>query len=495
MMGIVRITATVVLLFTLCSSGLLASGFENTGFGTAATGMGGAFRAIANDWTAAYYNPAGYAFVLDNQLGANLGLFHNRHELTPDYWFRDDYGNRYKNGFLNDITLFNHHEILNNPAAGFILRLPVWGETIFGLSAYQPFDYAISWKLYDPDGADFSSYNENASSALPDDQYRTDLDVVAFQLTAGREFVPDRLALGLGLQLLRADLILNDLTLRQNPRSGLVAERPRDRIPEFTHNDGMGWGFGLTGGMLWKPNEKLNLALTARLPFDITIDGTTELRFILPKVQNLPQPIAPLNSVDYYFVKGAVVTLESDMETKLKLPPSVAAGFAYDVTEKLTVALDAEYTFWSRYDGLDFTYSNFRGFDNIYEDSARDFFTVDLSRPADWSDAGKVMAGVTYAYADFLTLLCGASFDQSSMRDALDFSPQFIDTGDKYSFNGGLIAHIDNKWDVGLITGYTHCPDLGIDLNDADDDGIFESFPGEYKAATYKTSLSFNYRF
>ena len=52
-MGIIRLTASVLLLFGCLSPGLFASGFENTGIGTKARGMGGAFRAIADDWTAA----------------------------------------------------------------------------------------------------------------------------------------------------------------------------------------------------------------------------------------------------------------------------------------------------------------------------------------------------------------------------------------------------------------------------------------------------------
>jgi thiamine transport system substrate-binding protein len=54
-MRFVRFAGCVLLLLALCSPGLLASGFENTGLGTTARGMGGAFRAVADDWSAAYY--------------------------------------------------------------------------------------------------------------------------------------------------------------------------------------------------------------------------------------------------------------------------------------------------------------------------------------------------------------------------------------------------------------------------------------------------------
>ncbi|MEA3297267.1 MAG: hypothetical protein U9R56_05330, partial [candidate division Zixibacteria bacterium] len=60
-MGIIRFSTAVLIGLMLLSSGLIASGLDGLGVGTKATAMGGAFRAIANDWTAAYYNPAGYA--------------------------------------------------------------------------------------------------------------------------------------------------------------------------------------------------------------------------------------------------------------------------------------------------------------------------------------------------------------------------------------------------------------------------------------------------
>jgi long-chain fatty acid transport protein len=492
-MGIARLAVTVLLLLGLIVPGTLASGFENTGLGTYARGMGGAFRAVANDWTAAYYNPAGYAWVLDNQLGSALGLMHNRHELAPDYWLRDGFGNQYKTGVLNDVSLFNKHEILNNPSAGFIVRLPVWGETVFGLSAYQPFDYAISWNLYDIDGAGFRSYSDSTAGQLPSNQFLSNLDVVAFQLTAAREFSPERLALGIGLQIMRADLNWNDLVLRQNPRPGLVGQRPRDQIPEFVNNDGMGWGFGLTGGAMWKPTEKLNVAVTARLPFEITVDGTTAFKFVLPKNALLRDQVS-LNSVDRLFLSGASVNLESDMEVKLKLPPSIAGGLAYEVTEKLTVALDAEYTLWSQYEGLDFTYTNFTGSSSIFVDSMIDFFTANPSHPSEWDNAGKIMVGVSYAVTDYLTLLGGVSDDQSPIRDTEERTPQLVDTGDKLGFNAGLVAHLD-RWDVGFVTSYYDSQDLSVGLVDVNDDGIADSFPGEYQSATYETILSFNYRF
>ena len=80
------------------------------------------------------------------------------------------------------------------------------------------------------------------------------------------------------------------------------------------------------------------------------------------------------------------------------------------------------------------------------------------------------------------------------MRNTAERIPQFVDTGDKYGFNLGFVAHVE-QWDIGLITSYFAYPDLQTPLVDVDNDGLDDSFPGDYKAATYETVLSLNYRF
>jgi long-chain fatty acid transport protein len=492
-MRIARLATLVFTLLAIIPLGLHASGFENTGLGTTARGMGGAFRAVANDWTAAYYNPAGYAYIVDNQLGGALALFNLRNEITPDYAAVDDFGNEYGWGIVNGQTVYNYHRVLNNPSAGFIVRLPVWGETVFGLSAYQPFDQNITWRLYALDGSLLTAYNPDAvnNRLVPSTHYQNDLDVVAFQLTAGHEFIENQLALGVGLQLLRGDLHFRDLNFRDNPREGTVADRPRDRIPEFTDNSGMGWGFGLRAGLLYKLNDQLDIGVTGYLPFDITIDGNTDFTFVMPYIEPLQRGDIAADSPDTLFANGQIARFQSDFKAKLRLPASFGGGIAFRPTEKLLVALDAEYTLWSHYDGLAFDYSSFLGVSSI----ETEWFTQNLTSPVEWKDAGKVALGLSYDIADQLTLLAGGSADQSPSRDSREITPQFMDLGTKYGFDIGGILHI-NQWYLGFATSYYDYPDLNVQgLTDPNGDNVFDNFPGEYKAQTYETVLSVGYRF
>ncbi len=498
-MGIARFVAAIFIVGILLASPSYAGGFENSGIGTRANGMAGAFRATADDWTAAYYNPAGYAYIWDNQLSANLALVHYRDEITPDY----RWGGVYETGIYNDRTNFNAHEILSNPSGGFVLRLPIWDETVWGLSAYQPFDHNVTWTMFSP----LPAYNDSIN--VPADQYRTNLDVVAFQLTVAREFMEEKLSLGLGLQLLRGDLIYTNLFFRENPISSntdptydIIADYPYDRIPQWSSNNGNGFGFGVTAGMLYKVNKKLSVGISASVPSSLTLTGTAQNEFYLPKNNTLWEnadsaAIANPGSVGQLFLSGDKIITESDFEAKLDLPASVGIGFAYQLTEKLRVALDAKYTLWSVYKGLEFTYSNTTGLSGPADTAtvARTFFTQNISAPVDWENSGTVMLGVEYKFADYLTLFGGGSVDQSPARSATQFTPQFIDNGTKTGINFGLQFHIE-RWDLGFMSSYTSQPDLSVVGFDGLDDGLVaQRFPGDYKSDRYESALSINYRF
>ncbi len=491
-MGFVKYLTMFLLIIALFSVSVNASSFEISGVGTKARGMAGAFRGIADDWTAAYYNPAGYAFIYDNQLGANMAFFHNRFEMDPDYRFGS-----YEFGFYNDRVNYNLHEILSNPSGGFILRLPFWGEISAGLSAFQLFDRNITWQLYEIPLA----YNDNLS--LPDDQYKNNLDVVAFQLTIAREVIEDKVSFGLGLQLLRADLFYNSTIFRDNLYGEPLGIRPWDKVVEWNKNDGNGYGFGLNTGLMIKLNEKLNIGINAKIPFEITVNGTSRLEFFMPSIYSVdsigidsPENIGTVGNL---FVGGYHLKDVAEFETKLKLPASLGFGLAYDVSEKLKVSLDAEYTLWSQYEGLNFTFTNHSGLTGAgnTNQSANDYFLSDLSYPVDWENAGKVAFGLSYDFSDRFTFLGGVSDDQSPARVNSLLTPQFIDTGDKITISTGVIIH-HQQWDFGVVTSYTKYPDLDISALtnlDEDENNLYDNINGLYKGAYYETIFSFNYRF
>jgi hypothetical protein len=61
-------------LATLLATDAFAGGYSVSAVGVRARSMGGAFRAVADDWSAIYYNPAGLAKIEESQLNLSLNL-------------------------------------------------------------------------------------------------------------------------------------------------------------------------------------------------------------------------------------------------------------------------------------------------------------------------------------------------------------------------------------------------------------------------------------
>ncbi len=493
-MGIRKIAVGALLGLALISPRIGASGFENTAVGTSAQAMGGAFRSIADDWTAAYYNPAGLAFQQDNSLGAYASFAQNRNSVTPNYRYYDASGNVYETGMFNGTSVNNFHQIYYTPGSGLVTKMPMGkGEVVIGLAAYQPFDANISWQLFRP----LYAYNDSASGLYPTNQFKNNLDVVAFQFTAAKTTADQKFGYGLGLQLLRADLNYNDLVFRDNPLESPISDRPFDHIPQFVDADGNGWGFGIRAGMMYKFN-KGTLGLTAAVPFDITIKGNANLNFLLPRNLTAQRTggYTP-GSAEYLFTSGASVKLLSEFETKLKLPASFGAALSYRLTEKLLVAIDAELMMWSKFDGFVFDYSGTTGFPvGGTSQAISSYLTASTDRPAEWKSAGKVAVGLKYDWKPKLSLLAGGSYDQSADKDHSSSSPQMFDTGNKLGLNAGAMLHATPRFDCSMALSYRHYPDLSVNgFYDLNGDGVVDSFPGDYKAETVETVLSFQYRF
>jgi len=484
-MTVLRCSAFCLLLLILIIPNAFGSGFTFDGLGVKARGMGGAFRALADDWSAAYYNPAGYSRIQDNTIAGNLAVFHDRYSIKPDVLW----GGEYETGFLNGQEIYNHYAVLNVPQGAILARLPVWGETVFGLSIIQLFDQNQSWELY----RNIAAY---AQSKFPRFQYYNNLDVVAFQVTAAREFMDERLSLGLGLAVLRGDLIYNSVVLRDNPFTELD-HRPWEKIPQWYNNDGKGWGFGFRIGGLYRVNDNVDVGLVFSGPASINISGSTEFNTYM--ADNLTaiedRNYSPV-SEEYYFLHGEIQHSRSDFETTLDLPASIGAGVAVRVNPKLTLDLDLEMTFWSRFKGFDFKFSNFDSLALPPENFTRlrSIIMTDISSPVEWQDAGRLMLGANYRLRDYVDLRGGFSVDQTAVKNET-LIPQFMDLYTKYSLSLG-IGFETGFWHLDLATSYTHNGDAeATAMSYYNDDNLMDNLPGYYKADIYQTVLGISYRF
>ncbi len=467
-----------LLILGLFWSGAFGSGFTFDGLGVKARGMGGAFRAIADDWSAAYYNPAGLTGITDNIMAGNITFIHNRFSTKQNV----EWGGWQESGYINNRDLYNHHTILNVPQVGTVVPLPIWGETVFGFSIMQIFDQNHSWELFQS----IDAYNQKA---FPTHQFYNNLDVVAFQLSAAREFMEEQLSVGVGLSLLRGDLIYTGLSLLNNP---MPTHRPYEKIPQWYKHDGMGWGFGYKLGLMYHLNEKIDLALVATGPSSINLSGDFSSMYY---IGDSPTETGNELTDENYFTSGIVQETSADFETSLDLPASIAGGIAYRVNDKLIVDLDVELTFWSAFEGFDFTYTGLSGLpDTNYPVAIALMDQSSFSVPVNWTNAGRVMLGADYKLKDYVSLRCGGSIDQTAITDET-FIPQFMDLYTKYSFGVGVGFEI-NYWQLDLTTTYTHHKKVDIQsISYYNDDLLMDNVPALYKADNYQTIFGVSYRF
>ncbi len=499
-MGHKRYAAASFLILLLALSSAHSGGFTFDGIGVKAQGMGGAFRAVADDWSAAYYNPAGYGWIQDNMLSGNLALFHNRYYVTPEF----KWGGQFASGYYNDIRLPNSHAIHNVPQVAALIRLPVANdEMVFGFSIIQSFDQNLDWTTV----FGFHDIEMYGMRDIGPRQFYNNFDVVDAQLTAARTFLDDdKLSVGLGIGLRRVDLKFSNLVLRRNPLLdnpdfGSYVERPYERVPQWYENDGNGYGFCYRLGLMYAINEKTKVGLTYSGKSTITVDGSGTSVFFMGDNASLLSNNTLWTEVteQYHFFAGENFTNMYDFKADVDVPAVFGGGISYQFNERLLLAADFEYVLWSQFKGFEFKSSNYSG---VYDDFRFANFTYlndslmrrDISYPVKWDDAMKFMAGANYQVNGYTQARVGFAYDQSPISE-MTLTPHFVDLGNKITFSAGLSFDIE-VWRVEIAGTYTHHPDLTVgELDEVNGDDLIDNFPGLYEANTFQTVLGFTYRF
>lgn len=189
----------LLVLCTLCVFSLpaLGSGFPDTyAFSVRSLALGGAFTAVADDFSAAYYNPAGLAQFTGNRV--NLEYLYTSPQIDVKTLDGEDLIIRLSNG-----------EVKNNPTeykggSGLDLRIPIIGLAIdindvvnlplhceLGLAISMPEKNDVMYRImaYPPDQPHFFRYGN-------------DIDRIHAALGLGFELVKDLVYFGVGGQVM-----------------------------------------------------------------------------------------------------------------------------------------------------------------------------------------------------------------------------------------------------------------------------------------------------
>lgn len=459
----------------LGAGNLYAGGFALSGIGSKAIGMGGAFRGLADDWSAAYWNPAGLTQLEESQLTGMIVFLTPRPEYTPDI----SYGG-IAVGYKNDLISYPRTGTTIIPDFSGFFKIDALEDYTFGVGVYVPAGLNSEWDLYDPLPV------MDIRFRYPEFDHVGKLTIVDIHPTIARSFMDGKLSLGAGMSIIRGDITYEKTFLRP---SGIPI--PHNNLVIDTRLEGDGWGYGANFGALYKFSEGFQLGVSGKLPVTLSLEGTARqelytfnndyLRDILLGNSYTAQETTLIRALF-----GSENPLsEPDAKADLKLPGDLGVGVAIKPNEKLTFTGDVTVTFWSALDSV------------VLELDGND----PLGRPADntsimflWDNITRVSLGCEYKVFDPLALRLGYYFDPSPIPDST-FSPIIPDLGDKNAFNIGAALTVGGV-EVSYNYEYLTFEDRNIStLSDVNGDGIYDNYPGQYKMNLHASHILITYRF
>jgi long-chain fatty acid transport protein len=379
---------SAVSLVLLCTTtSVLASGVDLTGIGSRAQAMGGNYRAVADDWSAMYWNPAGLAFTKGIGVGASFEL------VVPKATFmvgNSQLGTHFSTVYRTERA--NEPQTFLLPSAGVTLNA---GKLAFGIGVWAPFGLGSKWDLLrtaanntgNVPGLRFDTY----STKYPNFEYESNLQIIDVHPTISFK-ISDKLSVGAGASIIFNDIYIRQPVYIQNPylynktlaqtldavATGFLAttlagmrSSPFDHLLTQAELKGNGTGYGANFGMTFKPTKNLSVGASVQWYADQKLDGTFQNTIYFPDVpaynsmaQTFTDSVftkalqAGLITGDQYFIlanyfSGQVVDEgKKDVKTSMPLPAKAGLGISYSGIRNLLISADVAYTQWSSWDKI-----------------------------------------------------------------------------------------------------------------------------------------------
>ncbi|MBN1154660.1 outer membrane protein transport protein [candidate division KSB1 bacterium] len=408
-----RFTSISIILITLIfTSSLFASGVALTGIGARATALGGNYRALSNDWSAMYWNPAGLTAISGLHFGISSEI------ITPaaKYLFSQ---NSPAFGIFRDGEIGNESKSFFMPAAGIAFGMD---DVVLGIAVYAPFGLGAEWDVLDTRG-----YNSN----YPEIDFEDDLKVIDIHPTIAYK-VNDKLSLGLGVSITWADIIIRKPSLTQNSlvtvpelkgaadANGLssITTDVFSHVLTETELTGTGVGFGANVGLKYDFSEDWSVGLSGSWYNDIPLDGKisavtygahipqqafTGLNTFLTGMV-AAQKLTEAQKTELLGVYSGQEIVRNDRDkgdASLPLPMVLGAGIAYKGIDKLLVTADVSWSQWSAWDVIEIE----------LEDKSKSELVQN------WEDGLRFGLGLEYSVTDPLKFRLGYYTEPSAIPD------------------------------------------------------------------------------
>jgi long-chain fatty acid transport protein len=452
----------VAVLVVIMAGNVFAGGLNLAGVGAKALGMAGAFRAVADDWSAMYWNPAGLA-------GQATGIHLEAKVLFPVTWvtpngpsLNDQYDGYYlyRNGVEQTSVAAQY------PAGAFAFVYQVNEKFTAGLSVYAPAALGAEWD--DLFIAPFHGYREDP--AYPDKDWYSDLKVIDIHPTFGYQ-VAEKVAVGVGFSIRHSSITLQNPQVQIYP--GSVS--PANHVFIDGILEGSGWGYGFNVGVLVDITEKLHAGIVYAGEIVITHDGTVEQTLYLPGLAG-----------------GGTRHAIPDAEADLPLPAEFGFGLAYDVNEKLTVAADVHWTNWETLETIDILLD---GDGLLVDPTTGDPIPADdVVKEMYWENTLRYNVGMNYVASEKLDLRLGYYFDPTPIPDKT-LVATITDVADKSNISIGFGYDLSENFNLEGYWEHLVSGEKTAAASDNTGDGIYDNVPGDWKMQVDTFGFQLNYRF
>jgi len=426
----------IVLCLATMASSLFAGGFALSGVGSRATAMGGAFRGLADDSSAMFWNPAGLAFMDENSVSLggtfimpsakweNNGPFYS---TIPGFEVKEFEANKALKAFPSLLAVMAKHPKLK-----------------YGLGLYAPYGLGSTYDAYMLPGAPYVY-----EAGFPEDELESNVSVLDVHPSVAYQILPN-LSAGVGISVMYGTIDLGKISF--NPDLG----ENYKIMPISSDLSGSGIGFGANMGLMFKPLESLSVGLSGKIPSEIPMEGEAEIYLWRP---------------DNIRAGG-----KSDIEATLKLPGEFGFGLAYKVKPTWTVSLDYAYTMWDR-------------LDKVLIEMDETIPTLNINETEivfDWENTSRVSIGTEYLLG-CNTVRAGFYIEQSPIPDETLIAT-LSDIGTRYSFNAGLGRQI-GPIGLDLNLQYTMFGEKEVTAQTAN------NMAGTYNANSISGNIGLSYKF
>lgn len=462
-----RFNLILMLILALCS-GLYAGGINLAGVGAKALSMSGSFRAIADDWSAMYWNPAG----LGGQ-GTSISL--EAKTLFPMAWVTPNapaLSSTYDYSIYRNGVKQSSNEALY-PAGAFGFTYQINPQITTGLSVFFPTALGAEWENL------FTGpyYGYGADPEYPAIAWSSEMMVMDVHPTVGWK-MSDNLQVGLGIAIKYATIeLVSPNVVPSNDGTGSRLPFPAQHffVEGILEGSGIGYGYNL-GILVSSPENPLSIGMSFNGPVTIPIEGTVTQTLYLPRIAG-----------------AGIIETEPDAEADFPLPMDFGVGFAYDFTPDFTVAADVVWTNWNALDIIPI---------KLFGDGLADGDGDGVIDPAEdtelilnWEDTFRYNIGLNYRfeYVRGLEVRTGYYFDPTPIPGAT-IRPTITDIADKHNVSFGTAYTLKNLkleayWEH-VFTGMRTA-----EASDNDHDGLFDNVPGDWQMQVDTFGMQVSYRF